>query len=272
MTVTMGVDLAAQPAKTAVCLLAWPPKGGPKLLLLGRGKTEDGTRFTDEWISTTACGLRPEHSGEITKVGIDDPFGWPIPFLDALAAHRDGPTWPLQPGDSTVTLRYRETDRVVQSVTPSGRWPLSVSSDLLAVPAMRCATILADIAAKRDAEAVARDGAGLCCEVYPDPALRIWTADSKSSIGKDSYKGPDNSGIRVLLLEAILAELSILDPGGRLAMIEREDDYLDALICALVARAAELGLTQLPDDNQWDIAQIEGWIHLPKPPLSRLAG
>jgi hypothetical protein len=268
----MGVDLAAQPENTAVSLLAWPPEGGPELLVLGRGKTEDGATFSDEWISATASGLRGKYPGEITKVGIDDPFGWPVPFHDALTAHRDGPTWPLRPGDPTVDLRYRETDKVARSVTPTGRWPLSVTSDRIAVPAMRCATILADIAAKRGTDAVSRDGTGLCCEVYPDPALRIWTADSESSIEKNSYKGPENSSVRTLLLKTILTELPISDPGGQLAMVEQQDDYLDALVCALIARAAEMNLTRPPDDIQRGLAQVEGWIHLPIAALSRLAG
>jgi hypothetical protein len=136
---------------------------------------------------------------------------------------------------------------------------------------MRCATILAEVARRRGRRAVARDGSGLCCEVYPDPALRIWTKDSEASLGKASYKRAENSAARVALLAAIRAELPIADPHGRLAMVEREDDYLDALLCALVARAAELGLTHAPTPAQKKLARIEGWIHLPSAALGELA-
>jgi len=269
-TVTMGIDLAAQARGTAVCLLAWPHAAPPELLMLGRGESAEGVAFDDEWLAGTATGRRREHPGVVTKVGIDDPFGWPVPFLDALAAHRDGPVWPTTEKGSTAIFRHRETDRATQARNPSGRWPLSVSSDRIAVPTMRCAAILAEIARGRGGHAVAREGSGLCCEVYPDPALRIWTEDSDASLGKTSYKRADNSGARVALLAAIQEELPIADPRGRLAMVEREDDYLDALLCALVARAVELGLTHAPTPAQKELARIEGWIHLPNAALGEL--
>lgn len=270
-TVTMGIDLAAQARDTGVCLLAWPRAAPPELLMLGRGANAEGVKFDNEWLVDTATGQRGEHPGEVTKVGIDDPFGWPVPFLDALAAHRDGPVWPATEKQSTAPFRHRMTDRVTRDRNPSGRWPLSVSADRIAVPAMRCAAILARVADRRDRRAVARDGSGLCCEVYPDPALRLWTKDSEASLGKASYKRAENSTARVALLAAIQAELPIADPHGRLAMVEREDDYLDALLCALVARAAELDLTHAPTPAQRKLALIEGWIHLPSAALGELA-
>ena len=45
----------------------------------------------------------------------------------------------------------------------------------------------------------------------------------------------------------------------------------DALVCALVARAAMLGATQLPEcDEQRDRARTEGWIMLPTMPPAGL--
>jgi hypothetical protein len=104
--------------------------------------------------------------------------------------------WPATEKGSTAAFRHRETDRVTKIRNPSGRWPLSVSSDRIAVPAMRCAAILAEVARRRGRPAVAREGSGLCCEVYPDPALRIWTEDSEASLVKSSYKRAENSGAR----------------------------------------------------------------------------
>jgi predicted RNase H-like nuclease len=45
-------------------------------------------------------------------------------------------------------------------------------------------------------------------------------------------------------------------------MIDR-DDALDALVAALITRAAKLGLTRPPDDEDRNHAAIEGWIHVP---------
>jgi hypothetical protein len=52
-----------------------------------------------------------------------------------------------------------------------------------------------------------------------------------------------------------MAQLNIRDPRDELAAIAREDDYLDALVCALVARAVELGRTHLPSPGEQAEAQ-----------------
>jgi hypothetical protein len=266
-TLTMGVDLAAKPAKTAVCILRWGD-GKPTVVMLARGKDQDGTPLDDKWISTRAAGLRNDH-GEITKVGIDDPFGWPVEFLDAMTAYRSGPNWPTTIDEPRDQFCLRETDRFILGHT--GKRPLSVSTNLIAIPAMRCATLLTDIARHRGVDAVARGGSGLCCEVYPDPALRHWTGGSVAWTDGKSYKGPTNSEKRRALLRVLTDDFPIADPQGALEQVELEDDYLDALICALVARAAELGQTYLPEKGeQSDLAEVEGWIHLPSGPLADL--
>lgn len=268
-TLTMGIDLAAQPAKTAVCLLRWD-EGGPAVVSLRRGRAEDGAALDDEWLVAAATDQSDRHGGEISKVGIDDPFGWPLDFLDAMEAYRHGPQWPSAPGEPRARFRYRATDRFVRE--QADKVPLSVSTDLIAIPAMRCATLLTEIGRRRGAAAVARDGSGLCCEVYPDPALRHWTRDASPWSQGRSYKGPTNSERRVTLLAALTAALAIDDPGGELEQAAAEDDYLDALLCALVARAVELGQTLPPQtDRQAELALVEGWIHLPCEPLGRLA-
>ncbi len=241
------------------------------MIALCRGKASDGTVLHTKWLSTTAYGVRGEWGGPITKVGIDAPFGWPEPFMDAIAAYRGGPGWPVGLDNDIAPLRLRETDRAVY--LHSEKWPLSVSSDKIAGPAMRCAMLLTDIASHRGREAVERDGSGLCCEVYPDPALRHWTAGVPVSLRtRESYKGKDAADKRVALLSIIRDKLPLKDPDGLLARVGLEDDYLDALLCALVARAAELGETIPPEtDDQRKRAPVEGWIHLPAGPLSGLA-
>jgi hypothetical protein len=65
--------------------------------------------------------------------------------------------------------------------------------------------------------------------------------------------------------------LPLNDPDDLLHCVADEDDYLDALICALVARAAELGLTYEPKPGvESELAEVEGWIHLPDAKLGGL--
>ncbi len=267
----MGVDLASQPAKTAVCLIRWGDDP-PRVMALYRGKAGDGTVLHTKWLSTTAYGIRGDWGGPITKVGIDAPFGWPESFMDAIAAYREAPAWPVGLDNEIAALRLRRTDEAVHA--RAGKWPLSVSSDKIAGPAMRCAMLLTDIAQHRGREAVQRDGSGLCCEVYPDPALRHWTAGAAGSLAaRESYKGKDAADKRVALLGIIRDRLPLEDADGLLEAVALEDDHLDALICALVARAAELGGTIPPrtaDERQR--AAVEGWIHLPAANLPGLVG
>src|SRR5882757_9135100 len=109
--VTLGIDLAARAENTAVCSIRWG-EGQPVVVLLARGKDREGAALDDAWISTRAAGLHDHDlGGRITKIGIDDPFGWPVPFLDAMAAYRSGPDWPHSLDAGTAHLRLRETDR-----------------------------------------------------------------------------------------------------------------------------------------------------------------
>lgn len=78
-------------------------------------------------------------------------------------------------------------------------------------------------------------------------------------------------------LPALLERVCQALPALRLSDRERElcaanDDAFDALIAALVARAALLGLTEPPPAEQLERVRQEGWIHLPQTgSLSRLA-
>ena len=201
-------------------------------------------------------------------MGIDDPFGWPDEFVDAVHQNRSTGEWPSEIDESRQAFCLRETDRVVH--TRTGKRPLSVSSDRIASPAMRCAVLLTDIGRHLGAPAVARDGSGLCCEVYPDPALRFWTDGTLRA--RESYKKPNNRLKRAALLHALIQKLPIDDPHDELAGVEREDDYIDALVCALAARAVEIGQSALPEPGrQAERAVTEGWIHLPTRPLHELA-
>ena len=270
-TITLGIDLASQPNKTGFCAIRW---GGPAPQLIGldRGAVE-GTGLHDKFLATTIRGLRDLgfDGAAVTKVAIDAPFGWPDPFVKALQVNQNGGIWPLGIDEPRAPFERRETDRFIKDQT--GKTPLSVSTDRIAYPAMRCAVILGDVAEDLGPKAVARDGSGLVCEVYPDPALRFWTAgDSNSLAPREKYKGPAASKRRSQLAKIIAARVELDDPDRLLRRCSDEDDFLDALVCALVARAAELNLTLLPPNRKSaQLARREGWIHHPDSPLGDLA-
>lgn len=260
---TVGIDLASQPKKTAACAIDWSQE--PRVVPLDQlgisGPLDD------------KAVLNLIESPGVTKVGIDAPFGWPVAFVDAVSGWRQDRHWPIPPGDPERLqddLVLRRTDWEVLRVTGQpahseprrGKRPLSVTTDKIAFTAMRCARILA--ASGHPSLA----GDGLLAEVYPDAALRewcIWPADwDKKRFG---YKGKTQKARerRQQLVHALAKELGgwvVQDDALVEGWISR-DDELDAFICALLARAVAVGITR--DISDPERASVEGWIHLPRP-------
>jgi hypothetical protein len=116
-------------------------------------------------------------------------------------------------------------------------------------------------------EKIDRCGSGNLAEVYPAAALKIWGFPSSG------YKGSKGSEARRRLLKEIEANThGWLDVGDVRFTLERNDDALDALIAALVARAAALSLCETIPAVSLSRAQREGWIAIPlKGSLDRLA-
>jgi hypothetical protein len=244
--ITLGIDLASQPRSTAACAIEWRA---------GRARVIDVACDQDD------DALVKRIAGA-DKVGLDVPFGWPDAFVEAVARFHMGRAWP----EATVTaLRYRETDRVVAART--GRWPLSVSTDLIGVPTFRAARLLARLAV--EGHAVDRSGAGRLVETYPAAALRLW------GFASTGYKRRDGRPSLLALLRQLEARTrGWLDLGAAARRLCRgSDDALDAVVAALVARAAALGLCDGPPPRLADTAAREGWIALPAADaLDRLAG
>lgn len=238
---TGGVDLAAQPARTAGCVLEWDDAGGAVVRSLAQPMDDDAVVAL---------------VGECEKTGIDAPFGWPEPFVAAVAAHERGEAWPGRAREDAEDYRrelsLRATDRYV--IDRCGQRPLSVSTDKIGVVAMRCALILDGL---EDAD---RTGTGLVAETYPAAALKGW------GLAPAGYKRTSGTAARRELVGALLERVPRLDVGALRPDLEASDDKLDALVCALIARAVAQGRTEPPPEHLLRRARTEGWIHLPAGP------
>lgn len=232
---TLGVDLASAAENTAWCLLEWRE---------GEAEVVDLQLGADD-AALVEAARRADH------VGVDAPCGWPRAFVQMLHEAPKPMSWPAD----RDALRYRATDHFVKAVT--GLWPLSVSSDLIGVVAMRCRGLLARLAeAQQD-----------CLEVYPAAALHQWGVPARGYKGK---KCQEALGER---LDAVLAAAPWLSLAAEFEALARTtDDAFDALLASLAVRAHHAGHVLVehacPDEDAAD----EGWIVLPAPgSLPRLA-
>jgi predicted nuclease with RNAse H fold len=234
---TAGVDLSSQDKKSAACVVEWSD-GGARIISLAVG-------ITDEEITRLI--------GEVDKLGIDVPLGWPIAFAAAVAEHSLHGTWPATYRHVELhAYRYRRADIHVWRTV--GLPPLSVSTDRIGIPAMRAAAVLAATAPR-----VALDGSGKVVEVYPAAALKRW------GLAWRQYKGRDHTQERYALVAAFVAEtegwLSLSE--AERTSCEESDDAFDSLIAACVARAAAIGVVEPIPEADLDAARREGWIALP---------
>lgn len=242
--ITAGIDLAARGERTAACRIEWAA-GRARVLELQPSGIDD-ERIVDL--------IAKAHT-----TGIDVPLGWPDGFIAAVSAHHASLGWA---GGELAQLRMRATDEWVHEHT--GRWPLSVSTDRIGVPALRAARLLDGIPAAAD-----RSGTGPVVEVYPAAALSIWGFQSRR------YKRVAGAVARRALVQAFRqrTEKWLELDGASWRTCESSDDGFDALVAALVARAAACGLTEPCPPELRAVAAREGWIMLPRrDSLSRLAG
>lgn len=242
---TVGIDLAAQPANTGWCSVDWDEGR-----VLGLGVNLAG----DDELVTLVCGPG------VGLAGIDTPLGWPDEFVDAIAAHHAGRPWPDAPDGPDAhrrRLRLRRTDEVVAATT--GRHPMSVSADRIAVAAMRGARLQQLIRDVAGAGAVDRSGCGgLVAETYPAAALAAW------NLPTTGYKGTGGEVVRAVVVDALVTRSGLRVDDAQRADLVANDHVLDAWICALVARAVLDGATTRPGVADRDAAAREGWIHVPE--------
>jgi predicted nuclease with RNAse H fold len=244
--ITAGVDLASQAAKTAACVIDWSDQRATVVeLTLG---------VDDDSISALIT--------RVDKLGIDVPLGWPIAFAEAVVGYSVDGSWPTEYRHTdNANYRYRRTDLWVWKNLGTSP-PLSVSADRISLPAMRAAALLSHVP-----QHSARDGSGVVVEVYPAAALRRWGLRSRQ------YKRKENSDARRELVARLLTEttwLSIESSGVDLCI--DSDDAFDALVAALVARAAAMELVEPIPGEDLTNALREGWIAVPiDGSLNRLA-
>lgn len=233
---TLGVDLAADPARTAACVIDWSTG---TVSLLPRPTSDDAI-------------VEAVLAADLT--GIDVPLGWPDAFVDALVAHREDGPWPTMatPVDRHP-MRFRITDIDAQG---AGFRPLSVSTDLLGIPALRGAHIQHLLRAA--GATVDRSGTTGCLfESYPAAALRTWGLTSTG------YKGRANLGVLRDLVAAFAPRCGPIADAVAHCLASCDDDELDAVVCAVLARGAIQGQVTSPAPDQLAAARREGWIRLP---------
>jgi predicted nuclease with RNAse H fold len=245
---TAGIDLAAEPARTALAVITW----------------DGGKAVIDELVCGADDDVILAALADVDKAGVDCPLGWPGPFVAFLAAHDAGHV--AVPDDLTGQqwrrrLAWRWTDEAVRAQT--GMIPLSVAADRIGHAAMRCAGLQAQLASR--GRPVDRTGTGVVVEVYPAASLKQWKLPYRG------YKQPRNAPALAALTDSLLEAAPWLEPGEYDALLRSSHDALDAVIAALTARAAAQGMTARPDREQEPAARTEGWIALPERPLSLLA-
>jgi predicted nuclease with RNAse H fold len=248
---TWGVDVAVDPKKTALCSLTWSTTGAAVTLL--------DTADDNELISHL------QHHDDV--IGIDAPLGWPRDFAETVATYMGSPArlWPTGHGqfDDSVYHRLRRTDKYVVEVGADRGIPirpLSVSADKLGATAMKAAWLSAQLGKEIDRSGLT----GRFVEVYPAAAVLMWGLDFGKY--KSLKKADEREAVQRCarqLKEALGFPMEGLDG------LDNEHQ-LDALICALVARAARCGMTLPPPPMHTEAAQYEGWIHLPDRPLTDL--
>ncbi len=256
---TLGVDLSVTRRRTAVVSVEWSERCATVgAAVVGPSDEDLAVAVADaEW------------------VGLSGPFGWPGEMVSALQSYATVGSWPsIEKG----ACRYRRTDVFVHDflLEEMGRkvWPLSVSSDGVALTAWRLGRLGEEVS-ERSGVRFDRCGGDGVVEVFPGAALLLWGFErgvyrrGEGVVGEDMVRQA-----REEFVSSVEAAAPWLKWAGdaRGVCIESED-AVDGVICGLVARAAALGMTKGVGEGLEDNAGREGWVHLPeKDGLAALVG
>lgn len=260
----VGIDLATEAKRTGV------------VIVTVNGATAVASMPAEGFVADDR-GL-VEIVDRATVVGLDSPLGWPDDFVSAVTAHRQSARWPTFEHRSTdkirESLRHRKTDLFVRSLD-LGSTPLSVSSDLIGVVAMRGAW-LQSAWAQKWGRLEPRDGSGRLVETYPAAALRAWGLLARRGV---RYKGGGVGELRegqrserARMMGEIEEQTNswLRVPDALRDEAVASDHTLDAFVCALVALATRAKVTHPTPEESREAALREGWIHVPSDALSSL--
>ena len=189
------------------------------------------------------------------------PFGWPDLFVQLMADRHNAPL-PAEamPAKAdwdkwrTREVAQRLTDRFLTDDPRIKTRPLPASFQLLGATAAMWALIEAQLVSHD----VKIDRAGLegaVCETYPAAALSAWR------LGRKKRTWPE-----------LRESFAFLTADESLDVQFSSDDVCDAVVCSLVARARDLGLTVKPSEDALAAARREGWIHVSCEAPTRLLG
>jgi uncharacterized protein DUF429 len=207
---TVGVDLSAEDTKAYLATIDW----------------RTGSAYVDSLQTNVSNKTIATSAGAAANIGIDCPFGWPVPFLEFITEHdrgnvraRDG-----LPIAWRRELVNRRTDLFTRRVT--GLIPLSVSADRIAHAAMRWAALLAELAVS--GVPVDRTGqTGKVVEVYPAASLSQWNLTHKS------YKRAAKTAKLNELVGTLLVAASWLDLVEYEGLCRSDDYACDAVLASL---------------------------------------
>jgi hypothetical protein len=220
-------------------------------------------------------------------VAVDIPFGWPMKFTDFVSKWCPQSSKKQRPPPASRDFRYRITDLVVHDSL--GKWPLSVSSDRIALGARAWTQVCVENSLGERID-LTGDGSVTSSpriiEVYPAATLAA-LAGANVPIEIEGYKA--DAEVRRRLLQALCQRFRVrfsksvqLD---HLVAVGDDSDLADAFIAALTGliylHKSTLGdgndkaPTAGPDLYRWEIrrpdekerkaAQEEGWIFYPIP-------
>ena len=237
---TVGIDLAAEAARSAMAVIRW-----------------DKTVAVIEQLALGATDrVLVEAARPADKVGIDCPLGWPVrsstlssvthavTYGRARARHRSSTPACVPTHGSRGCARWW-SDSVVRLQRP----------DRASRDAGCWAAVRRDAGRDHGPLRPRAGGRGV-----PGSGTRWWGYESRR------YKGAPNAGTRRILVDRVLDATSswLAISTEHRAACARSDDVFDAVVAALNARAATLpGAVSVPGPHELSEAIIEGWIAVP---------
>lgn len=236
--VTVGVDLATDPRKTAAVRLRWEGK--------------DVSFARDDVVFPGSDTAIEALADPADILAVDVPLGWPSAWADGVAGHRPGLDF-LPDQGTTAELTWRETDRWVHGRT--GKAPQRVAASWLGATAIRGARLNARLARAGwkvnplSDEVPARS----VVETYPAALMALWFP--RASQVEDGRS-------RRQRVVAGLPEAGLVIDGDLERIIEIDHVY-DGMLAAIAAGATWLGLSPSPPSALAEAATREGWIRLP---------